>query len=174
MGSVGVYTGRLTGTQFGSFLSDKKTGTRFGNITSGNGRYSTGRFPDRIVVRNEDDTSSYTINFSKIRLPSKFRNAGKARRRLEKEKIKDAYLRALRKSAGNFDNAQSTYDRVYAEARAQGMTEKQAINKAQRARTAVAKQAASDVAKLDRFRRNGIKVSSRRKLPSVDEVKKKR
>ena len=159
MGSVGVYTGRLTGSQFGSFLSDETGKTeRFGNITDGRGY-----FPDKIVVRNEDNSYSYTINFENMRLPKKFQNAGARRRRLEIEKRKDAYLRALRGNS-NTDNSQSTYNRVYREAKAQGMSEKRAIDEAQRARSRVAKEKAEAIRNLPKFRRMGIKVTSRRKL----------
>lgn len=159
MGSVGVYTGRLTGSQFGAFLSDATGKTkRFGNITDGRGV-----FPDKIVVRNEDNSYSYTINFSNMRLPKRFQNAGRARRRLEIEKRKDAYLRALRQPV-NVDNSQATYNRVYNQAIAQGKTEKQATDLAQRARSKIAMDVAKQVRNEAKFRKMGISITSRRKL----------
>lgn len=169
MGSVGVYTGRLTGTQFSALLSDRdyrsERAPRLGQITT------EGHVPEKVVVRNEDGTYSYTLDMSGVRVPAAYRNASPERQALERDKIKDAYLRTLRGRI-NTDNAQTTYDTQYALAKARGYSDKMATDIAQRARSKVAMEIAQKVANQERFRNSGITVTSRRNLdkyPSMTE-----
>ena len=171
MGSISVYTGRLLERQAGSILSDKKFTEknpdkgRLGQVSIG------GRIPDRVIVKNEDGTHSYTINFEDVRVPEKFRDSSKysyERQQLERDKVKEAYMRVLRGSS-NTDNSQSTYTKVYNEAISKGRTPEQARDLAERARSRVAMAKAQNVLNnanfVNRYGRNtGIRVYSRRKL----------
>ena len=168
MGSVSVYTGRLLGRQAGSLLSDRAYSEknpekgRFGQLTE------SGHVPDRVIVKNEDGTHSYTINFEGVRVPREFRNASPERQALERDKIKDAYLRVLR-GRSNTDNSQSTYESTYNKYIAEGRSEAQARDAAERDRSRVAmakaQNALNDANFIRRFGRNtGIRVYSRRKL----------
>ena len=164
MGSISVYTGRLLQRQAGSILSDKKNADkeRFGQVSD------LGHVPDRVIVYNEDGTHSYTINFEDVRVPSQFRNSSPERQALERDKIKDAYLRTLR-GRSNTDNSQSAYEKTYNKMIAEGRTEEQARDAAERDRSRVAMAKAQNVLNdanfVRRFGRNvGIRIYSRRKL----------
>lgn len=168
MGSVSVYTGRLLERQAGSLLSDRKFTEknpekgRFGQISD------FGHIPDRVIVKNEDGTHSYTINFEDVRVPSAYRNASPERQRLERDKIKDAFLRTLR-GRSNTDNSQSTYEKTYNKMIAEGRSEAEARVAAERARSRVAMAKAENVLSDKNFVRRfgnstGIRVYSRRKL----------
>ena len=164
MGSVSVYTGRLLGRQAGSLLSDARdiNRERFGTVSD------FGHVPDRVIVKNEDGTHSYTINFEDVRVPERYRDASPERQRLERDKVKDAYLRILR-GRSNTDNSQSTYESTYNKYISEGRSEAEARNAAERDRSRVAMAKAQNVLNdssfIRRFGRNtGIRVYSRRKL----------
>ena len=168
MGSISVYTGRLLGRQAGSILSDRK----FTDKNPDKGRLGQvsfeGRIPDRVIVKNEDGTHSYTINFEGVRVPERYRNASPERQALERDKIKEAYMRTLRGSS-NTDNSQANYETVYNKAIREGRTPEQARDLAERARSRVAMAKAENVLNnknfVNRYGRNtGIRVYSRRKL----------
>ena len=168
MGSISVYTGRLLSRQAGSLLSDRK----FTESNPEKGRLGQvsveGRIPDRVIVKNEDGTHRYTINFENVRLPARFSSASPERQALERDRIKEAYMRTLR-GRSNTDNSQTTYTSVYNKAISEGRTPEQARVLAERARSRVAMTKAQNVLSdrnfVNRYGRNtGIRVYSRRKV----------
>ena len=89
-GSVGVYTGRTTGSQLGALLT-------------GRGQVSVnGQIPARIFVDNEGGRGGVTIDMTSV---------GQAKR--------ERFLSALR-GRMNTDNSQRAYDRAYRDAISRG------------------------------------------------------
>ena len=172
MGSVGVYTGRLTETQFSSLLSEEgfksERAPRLGQVS-----VSGGHVPEKIVVRNEDGSYSYTIDMSGVRVPAAFITASPERQAFERDKIKDAYLRAVRGRL-NADNSQRTYESSYRLAIARGYSEKQATDLAQRERSKVAMNVANGVLNQSKFKNAGITVTSRRNLDKYPPLTERR
>ena len=113
MGSVGVYTGRLTTSQIGSLLTGDAERGRTGAISD------RGGVPDRIFVDNENGRGGFTINFTGV-----------------PQGVRNQFLSILR-GRTNTDNSQNAYTRAYNDAIARGLPEGVARRLAEDRRTEV-------------------------------------